>query len=165
MVTVPEIARLDAIALSSAIKSREISCVEVMRSYLDHIERINPHVNAIVSMQDRDELIADAKERDAQIARGEEVAFFAGERAAVHGEDHGQRGFVDEQWLERFGIEEIGNAFADGDAFDSRDGDKISGAHTLRFIALESTKSVELGDARGNKFSVEFVNADVFSAL
>src|SRR5713226_5769824 len=68
---VPEIARLDASALAGAIKSRRVACVEVMRAYLEHIERINPKVNAIVSMRDRDELIAEAEERDAEIARGE----------------------------------------------------------------------------------------------
>ena len=78
MVTVREIVRLDANSLSSAIRSREVSCVEVMRAYLDHIERINPKVNAIVSMRDRDELMADAKERDAQIARGEYLGWMHG---------------------------------------------------------------------------------------
>ena len=48
---IPEIVRLDAIALSSAIKSKRVSCVEVMNAYLDHIDRMNPRVNAIVSMQ------------------------------------------------------------------------------------------------------------------
>ena len=41
---------LDAHALSRAIHAREVSCVEVMRAYLQRIHRINPHFNAIVSL-------------------------------------------------------------------------------------------------------------------
>src|SRR5215510_5843868 len=62
---------MDARALASAIRAREVSCVEVMTAYLDHIERINPHVNAIVALRDRSALLAEAKEKDAQLARGE----------------------------------------------------------------------------------------------
>jgi amidase len=62
---------MDARALADAIRSRQVSCVEVMSDYLDHIERINPLVNAIVALRDRDDLLAEAKEKDAQVARGE----------------------------------------------------------------------------------------------
>src|SRR5262245_49583576 len=62
---------LDARALASVIRAREVSCVEVMTAYLDHIERVNPHVNAIVALRDRAALLAEAKEKDAQLARGD----------------------------------------------------------------------------------------------
>jgi amidase len=62
---------LDALDLAGAIRSREVSCVEVMMTYLDHIGRINPHVNAIVALRDRAILLAEAEEKDAQLARGE----------------------------------------------------------------------------------------------
>jgi amidase len=62
---------MGGLALVEAIRSRQLSCVEVMSAYLDHIERINPLVNAIVALRDRDALVAEAKEKDAQIARGE----------------------------------------------------------------------------------------------
>ena len=52
-----DIVMMDALALSRAIKSKQVSCVEVMNATLDHIERLNPHVNAIVSLQDRGGLI------------------------------------------------------------------------------------------------------------
>ena len=32
----------DALTLSSVIKSRQVSCVDVMTAYLDHIELHNP---------------------------------------------------------------------------------------------------------------------------
>lgn len=64
---------MDAAALSKAIQSRAVSCVEVMGAYLDHIERINPEVNAIVALQERTDLLTQARERDAQLAKGESV--------------------------------------------------------------------------------------------
>ena len=42
-----------------------------MDAYLDRIERLNPQVNAIVSLQDRGDLRQQARDRDAQFARGE----------------------------------------------------------------------------------------------
>jgi amidase len=62
---------MDAVGLAAAIRSRKVSCVEVMTAYLDHIERLNPKVNAIVALQDRGWLLAQAGERDTQRARGE----------------------------------------------------------------------------------------------
>lgn len=68
---IPEIVKLDAVALSNAIKSKRVSCVEVMTSYLEHIDRLNPRVTAIVSLQNRDDLLKQARTRDQQLARGE----------------------------------------------------------------------------------------------
>ena len=62
---------MDAVTLADAIRSRQVSCVEVMTAYLDHIDRLNPKVNAIVALQDRAALLAQSAERDAQLARGE----------------------------------------------------------------------------------------------
>jgi amidase len=62
---------MDALALSRAIKARQVSCVELMNATLDQIAAINPWVNAIVSLQDRDVLLQQARERDAELARGE----------------------------------------------------------------------------------------------
>jgi amidase len=42
-----------------------------MSAYLDHIDRFNPKVNAIVALQDRAGLLAQAETRDRQVARGE----------------------------------------------------------------------------------------------
>ena len=75
---ISEIVLLDALDLSSAIKAREVSCAQVMNAYLDHIERFNPIVNAIVSLQDREQLVAQAKNRDAQLARGEYLGWMHG---------------------------------------------------------------------------------------
>lgn len=68
-----DIVSLDAVSLSRAIHARDVSCVEVMNAYLAQIDRLNPAVNAIVAMQDRDALLALAAERDVQLAKGESL--------------------------------------------------------------------------------------------
>jgi amidase len=68
-----DIVLMDATVLSEAIHSRKVSCVEVMSAYLDHIERINPQVNAIVALQERGNLLLQARGRDAQLGRGESM--------------------------------------------------------------------------------------------
>ena len=73
----------DARTLAQAISRRDVSCREVMLAYLDRIERLNPRVNAIVSLQDRDRLIARADERDAQLARGQRLGWMHGFPIAV----------------------------------------------------------------------------------
>jgi amidase len=73
-----EITALDAVALSHAIKTRRVSCVEVMNAYLDRIERLNPRVNAIVSMRDREPLVTEARERDAELGRGQSRGWMHG---------------------------------------------------------------------------------------
>lgn len=65
-----DIVSLDATALSRAIHARALSCADVLDAYLAQIDRLNPEVNAIVALQDRDALRRLAEERDAQLARG-----------------------------------------------------------------------------------------------
>jgi amidase len=81
--TLPELVSLNAMALSQKIRSKQVSCVEVMKTYLAHIERFNPKVNAIVSLQPADALLQQAKERDAQLARGEWLGWMHGFPHAV----------------------------------------------------------------------------------
>ena len=70
-------------ALADAIAARRISCVEVMAAYLDHIDAVNPKVNAVVSLQDRDGLITQARARDEQAVRGESLGPLPGFPLAV----------------------------------------------------------------------------------
>jgi amidase len=67
---VADLVMLDALALSRAIQAKEVSCREVMQTYLDHIERFNPQVNAIVSLEPRERLMKQADERDDELLRG-----------------------------------------------------------------------------------------------
>jgi len=74
---------LDADALSRAIHAKEVSCREVMRATLDRIAAVNPRVNAIVSLQDEGELLRQADERDARLARGESLGWMHGMPQAI----------------------------------------------------------------------------------
>ncbi len=65
-----DIVAMDAIALAAAIHNKKVSCVEVMTAFLDQIEKLNPKVNAIVALQDRGALLAEAQGRDDLIERG-----------------------------------------------------------------------------------------------
>ena len=85
----------------------------------------------------------------AQVAGGDLLAFAAGEWRGVHGENHGQRGLVDGERIERRGIFAIGDAFADLNAFDAGDGDDIAGGDFVGFVAFESAEGEELGDFGG----------------
>ncbi|MDF1730447.1 MAG: amidase [Minwuia sp.] len=73
----------DATALSRAIAARQISCVEVMRTYLDRIRRFNPVHNAIISMRDEDVLLAEAADADADLAAGHHRGWMHGFPLAV----------------------------------------------------------------------------------
>lgn len=72
------IVAMPAHALSDAIRRRQVSCVEVMNAYLAHIGRTNPKINAIVALRDPDALLAEAAERDAQLAAGQWLGWMHG---------------------------------------------------------------------------------------
>ena len=80
---VSNIVMMDGVQLSNAIHSKKLPCKEVMTSYLDHIARVNPKVNAIVSLQEREGLFTQDAERDAQLARGESMGWMHGFPHAV----------------------------------------------------------------------------------
>ncbi|HEV2115173.1 MAG TPA: amidase [Terriglobales bacterium] len=67
----PDLVMMNALDLSRAIRGRQVSCREVMAAYLEHIARVNPKVNAIVSLQPQDALMKEAAERDDELARGQ----------------------------------------------------------------------------------------------
>ena len=46
----PDLCFLSATELARLIRTREVSCEEVMRAHLEQIERVNPTVNAIVTL-------------------------------------------------------------------------------------------------------------------
>ncbi|MBV8501600.1 MAG: amidase [Paucibacter sp.] len=65
-----EITELSAHDLSLAIRTRQVSCREVMQATLSRIECVNPTYNAIVSLRGADQLIREADARDAQLVGG-----------------------------------------------------------------------------------------------
>jgi amidase len=74
---------LDAHALSRAVHAGEVSCVEVMRAYLARIHRLNPRFYAIVNLADDDPLVAQAAQRDAELARGASRGWMHGMPQAI----------------------------------------------------------------------------------
>ena len=77
------IPNMSALALSKAIHSKQVSCREVMQAYLKQIEKHNPASNAIVSLAPQEALLAQADERDAQLARGQSMGWMHGLPQAV----------------------------------------------------------------------------------
>ena len=77
-----DITDLSATALSVAIRAKEVSCREVMQTYLARIVAVNPRHNALVSLRDDDELLREADARDADLAHG---ATAAGAIGWMHG--------------------------------------------------------------------------------
>ncbi|MCU1740659.1 MULTISPECIES: amidase [unclassified Pseudomonas] len=77
-----ELVLLQAHELAERIRRRQVSCREVMQAYLTHIERFNPRVNALISLQAPEDLLAQADTRDAELARGQY-------RGWMHGLPHG----------------------------------------------------------------------------
>ena len=67
-----EVCWLTATELARLIRDRELSAVELMEAHLARIERINPRVNAIVTLLPETAL-AGARAADAALARGEAV--------------------------------------------------------------------------------------------
>ena len=60
---------MDATELARLIKSRAISAVEVMQACLAQIDRVNPRVNAICTLVDRDQLLRQARAADERPGR------------------------------------------------------------------------------------------------
>jgi len=61
---------LSAVELADRIRRRELSAREVMTAHLDRIERVNPSINAIVSMLPPEQCLAAADGADRQVASG-----------------------------------------------------------------------------------------------
>jgi amidase len=65
-----DITELSATALSQMIARRKVSPSEVMVAVLDRIDVVNPAVNAVVALRERDTLMAEARAADDAAATG-----------------------------------------------------------------------------------------------
>lgn len=79
---------LSASRLSAAIRSRHVSCREVMQAYLARIGRYNGLYNAVVSMADEDELLTAAAAADQELDEGHY-------RGWMHGMPHAVKDLAD----------------------------------------------------------------------
>lgn len=105
-----DILALDAGTLSRRIAARSFSCRELMQATLDRIARLNPLHNAIVSLRDPQELLAEADARDRQLDRAEAVGWMHGFPIAI-------KDLSDAQGLPTtLGSPAIGRRLATGDA-------------------------------------------------
>lgn len=65
-----DICRLSAVEIADGIKNGRFSVREVAVAFLDRIEAVNSHVNAIVSLRDRAAIMGEADAADAERAKG-----------------------------------------------------------------------------------------------
>ena len=77
-----DLAWRDAVELAASIRAREVSAVELLEHHLERIARIDPAVNAIVTL-DVDGARAQAAAADAALARGDDVGPLHGLPVAV----------------------------------------------------------------------------------
>jgi len=68
-----ELCFMTATELVRRIRTRELSCKEVLDAHLTQIERINPVVNAIVTHVPHEQIMSRAQAADEAIVRGQEV--------------------------------------------------------------------------------------------
>lgn len=69
---------MQAWELSKNIHDKKVSCSEVMEEYLNHIEKVNPAVNALVAVQDRGWLMTQAEEKDTELSSGKSRGWMHG---------------------------------------------------------------------------------------
>lgn len=65
-----EICFTEANVLLELLRTKKVSAVEVMKSHLNQIARVNPTVNAIVTLVDEKELLQEARRADEALANG-----------------------------------------------------------------------------------------------
>ena len=104
-----ELAFASATELARRIKNREIGCVELLRHYLDRVDRFNPDLNAII-VDVRDEALACAKAADEALVAGRDWGALHGVPMTVK-ESYDVRG-TPTTW----GVPELKDSIAEKDA-------------------------------------------------
>lgn len=99
-----DITELSAAHLSETIHRGDASCRDVMTAYLDRIDERNPALNAIVSLRDRDSLLAEAAECDDELAHDLSRGWMHGMPQAIKdlAETKGLRTTMGSRLLDRF---------------------------------------------------------------
>jgi amidase len=138
-----------ALSLSGAIRRREISCVDVVTAHLDRIDAIDGTFHALLSRRPRDEIVAEATERDSELDRGMW-------RGWMHGLPHAVKDLSDVRGLPTtLGFRSVSEtpAAADDDPFVSR----IRDAGAV-FIGKSNTPEFGLGSHTYNKIGATTAN-------
>ncbi|MCH7907824.1 MAG: hypothetical protein IIB26_10385, partial [Chloroflexi bacterium] len=94
-----------ATQIALAIRNRDVSSVEIVRAALERIGEVNPKLNAVVALA-TDRALAEARQRDAETARGES-------RGPLHGvpitlkDSHDTEGIVTTGGTMKLHVEEV----------------------------------------------------------
>jgi amidase len=123
---------LSAVELAARIRRREVSAREVMAAHLERIERINPKVNAIVT------LVAERAMADA--ARADEMTAQGGPLGVLHGLPVAHKDLVDTA-----GIRTTRGSLFYRDNVPTRDATIVTRIRTAGAITLGKTNTPELG--------------------
>jgi amidase len=67
-----------ATELVRKIKAKEITVVETVTAFLNHIEKFNPTVNAISDLREKEEILNEAREKDLTIEQGKSLGLLHG---------------------------------------------------------------------------------------
>jgi len=78
-----DICFLRAVDLLAAIRSKKLSAREIMQAHLVQIHRLNPKVNAIITLVPEDQLLAQATAADEALAKGQSLGPLHGLPVAV----------------------------------------------------------------------------------
>jgi amidase len=88
MTDITDITDFNASELSERIQQRQVSCTEVMQAYLKRIERLNPRFNAIVNLAPTAPLLAQARQCDDELAKGQSRGWLHGIPQAIKDTGH-----------------------------------------------------------------------------
>jgi amidase len=83
-----DITDFNASELSERIHQGKISCTEVMRAYLQRIDKLNPRYNAIVNLAPADTLMAQARQCDKELAQSQSRGWLHGIPQAIKDTGH-----------------------------------------------------------------------------
>jgi amidase len=75
--------QLSAVELSKGLQQRKIKAVEVMGVYLECIKRLNPEINAIVSLRNENVLLDEARAADQELDAGNSKGWLHGMPLAI----------------------------------------------------------------------------------
>src|SRR6201987_4067650 len=89
--------RLSATDLAGLIKSKKVSAKEAATAALARLDAVNPKINAVIDHRPED-VLKQAAEVDAKIARGEDAGVLAGVPVTIKVKID-QKGFANTNWL------------------------------------------------------------------
>ncbi len=127
-----ELLRLSLTNLTTEIRTRAASPVELMEAVLARIDETHEDLNAVVAMRDRDALMADASEAEARVMKGE--------ARPLEGIPLGVKDLEDAEGL----VTSMGSRpFADNVA--AKDSDQVARLRSAGAILLGKTNAPEFG--------------------